>query len=140
MPIIDNELVSMNGDPSGYVPLVTCQSIVQKVRENIALYGDSTWMVSFSFLSIFIPINSNITFNGNQKTDLTTGKSMSYAELARTIDRTSYSLRRIGFRPGDVLVVIAASHLEMPIIFCAAWKAGGGCSALDVGFLAGIIH
>ncbi|KAK4025576.1 hypothetical protein OUZ56_014637 [Daphnia magna] len=48
MPIIDKELVSVNEDPSGYKPSVTCQSIVQKIRENIALHGDAVWMANFS--------------------------------------------------------------------------------------------
>lgn len=66
----------------------------------------------------------------HQKTDLTTGKSISYAELAKIINQTSSSLRRRGFRPCDVVAIMAANHLEVPIIFFAAWKAGGGCSAL----------
>ncbi|XP_059353083.1 uncharacterized protein LOC130688491 [Daphnia carinata] len=110
MPIIDKQLVSEYDDPSRYKPSVTCQSVVQKIRENIALHGDAVWMAN-----------------------LTTGKSISYAELARIIDQTSFSLRRRGFRPCDVVAIMATNHLEVPIIFFAAWKAGGGCSALNVG-------
>jgi hypothetical protein len=56
MPIIENELVGdgvIDNDgqfhPSRYVPLVTGQSIVKKIQENVALYGDITWMASFNF-------------------------------------------------------------------------------------------
>ncbi|KAK4025575.1 hypothetical protein OUZ56_014636 [Daphnia magna] len=34
---------------------------------------------------------------------------------------------------------MATNHLEVPIIFFAAWKAGGGCSALNVGLFAAFI-
>jgi hypothetical protein len=56
MPIIDNELVGegvVNTDglfhPSRYVPSVTGENIVQKIRENVTLHGEITWMVSLSF-------------------------------------------------------------------------------------------
>ena len=55
MPIIDNELVGegvIDNDglfhPSRYVPSVTGQSIVEKIQENVEIYGDITWMASYT--------------------------------------------------------------------------------------------
>ncbi|XP_046636730.1 4-coumarate--CoA ligase-like 7 [Daphnia pulicaria] len=119
MPIIDNELVGegvVNTDglfhPARYVPAVTGENIVQKIRENVTLHGDITWM-----------------------TDLTTGESMTYSKLADAIDRVYNSLRRRGLKPKDVVGLIGANHIEMPIVYFAVWKACGSCSAMDVGLL-----
>ncbi|XP_046636731.1 4-coumarate--CoA ligase-like 7 [Daphnia pulicaria] len=117
MPIIDNELVGEGVidnegqfHPSRYVPSITGENIVQKIQENVALHGNLTWM-----------------------TDLSTGKSMTYSQLAVAIDRLHISLRRRGLRPRDTVGLVGSNHIEIPIVFFAVWKACGSCSGLDIG-------
>jgi acyl-CoA synthetase (AMP-forming)/AMP-acid ligase II len=63
---------------------------------------------------------------------------MTYSQLADAIDRVYNSLCRRGLQPKDVVGLIGANHIEMPIVYFAVWKACGSCSAMDVGLLAGM--
>lgn len=67
------------------------------------------------------------------QTDLSTGKSMTYSELASGISRVCSSLRRRGFRACDTVAVMAPNYIEVPLIFFAVWQAGGSCSIMDIG-------
>jgi hypothetical protein len=150
MPIIDNELVGegvIDSDgqfhPSRYVPSITGENIVQKIQENVALHGNLTWMASL-YSIMFKKEKELSTERCNviviYQTDLSTGKSMTYSQLAVAIDRLHISLRRRGLRPRDTVGLVGSNHIEIPIVFFAVWKACGSCSGLDIGLFPGNIN
>jgi acyl-CoA synthetase (AMP-forming)/AMP-acid ligase II len=74
------------------------------------------------------------------QTDLTTGKSMKYSELLTNVDRLSAVLRRRGLKPNDVVLIMAANHIELPLFFFAVWNAGGSNACLTLNLLPGVSY
>jgi acyl-CoA synthetase (AMP-forming)/AMP-acid ligase II len=63
--------------------------------------------------------------------DVTGTTSYTYGELASAVRRAAGGLTARGFRPGDVLAVLAPNVPEYPIVFHAAAAAGGTVVVLN---------
>jgi len=72
------------------------------------------------------------------KTDLSTGKSMTYGALIESINFIGNALQKRGFRPSDTLFFIANNHLEMAIAYLAVWFIGGCSVSLGVSCFSGL--
>ncbi|XP_046579859.1 4-coumarate--CoA ligase 1-like [Haliotis rubra] len=57
--------------------------------------------------------------------DATTGRTMSYEQVASTVRRLARGLRNLGFKKGDVLCIFSHNVMEYPIVFYAVASLGG---------------
>ena len=53
------------------------------------------------------------------------GRSLTYADWADSVQRVAAALHRRGFRKGDVLAIYSCNTLEYPVIFHAVSLLGG---------------
>ncbi|XP_046366118.2 4-coumarate--CoA ligase 1-like isoform X1 [Haliotis rufescens] len=63
--------------------------------------------------------------------DATTGRTMSYQQVASTVRRLARGLRTLGFKKGDVLCVFSQNVMEYPIVFYAVASLGGVLQATN---------
>lgn len=71
------------------------------------------------------------------QTDLTTGKSMTYVQLAANIRRIASALRRRGLAANQCVLVMASNHIELAVFLLATWRAGGSFAALTINYSSG---
>lgn len=60
---------------------------------------------------------------------------MSYSQLLSSIKSMAASFWKKGLRPGDMVLVISANFIELPIIFLGVWKCGGSVASLTLNLL-----
>ena len=65
---------------------------------------------------------------------------MKYSELLTNVDRLSTALRRRGLKPNDIVLIMAANHIELPLFFFAVWNAGGSNACLTLNLLPGVSY
>lgn len=66
------------------------------------------------------------------KTDLSTGKSMTYGQLIKAVNRVESALWNRGFRPSDTVLFAVSNHLEVAITYLAVWALEGCCASLGL--------
>jgi acyl-CoA synthetase (AMP-forming)/AMP-acid ligase II len=71
------------------------------------------------------------------QTDISTGKSVTYTCLLEQTDAVASSLRNKGLQTGDVVLIMAANHVEVAVFFFAVWKAGACNACLTLNLLTG---
>lgn len=129
MPIIDQEVVGETSSVSEQVPDCPLGIFLENVfRKNIAENGDSPWLVSFSS-------SQRLSWNWSYwvvKTDVSTGKSMSYIQMVNYMRSVASGLRKRGCNPGDNVVIIDSTHIEIRLMLLGAWRAGGTLSCLSI--------
>lgn len=62
------------------------------------------------------------------KTDASTGKSLTYSQLSRSIRSIASGLRKRGLKINDSVVIMGSDFVEVPLISLGNWRAGG-CQA-----------
>lgn len=72
-----------------------------------------------------------------EQTDITTGKSMTYVELATNIRKIASALNRRGLRANQPILVMASNHIELPVFLLGTWRAGGSFAALTINYSSG---
>jgi len=106
MPIINNELISVQGDLEDVEPIPTTslgEYIEGIIKENVAKHGgDAVWM-----------------------TDLSTGRCMTYNKLAQSVHSIASGLYRRGLRRNDAVMIMGSNFVEIPPFFIGTWRAGG---------------
>ena len=68
--------------------------------------------------------------------DAASGRSSSYGEVDRLIGRCAAGLAAQGFKPGDVLVIVAPNSIDWPVAALGAMAAGGVVSGANPMYLA----
>jgi acyl-CoA synthetase (AMP-forming)/AMP-acid ligase II len=68
--------------------------------------------------------------------DAGSGRSLTYAELARDIRRLAAGLRARGLRKGDVVAIVAPNLVEYPVAFHGAASAGLAVTTLNPAYTA----
>jgi acyl-CoA synthetase (AMP-forming)/AMP-acid ligase II len=63
--------------------------------------------------------------------DGSTGQTITYAELARLVDRLAAGLAEQGVRPGDVVALHSPNTILFPVVFFGAGKAGATVTTLS---------
>ena len=74
---------------------------------------------------------------GSFQTDISTGKSVTYTCLLDQTDSVASSLRSKGLQTGDVVLIMAANHVQVAVFFFAVWKAGACNACLTLNLLTG---
>jgi len=110
MPIIDKEVIGeASGKSNEPLILPISELFEQRIQRNIDQYGDSVWM-----------------------TNISTGHSMKYSEISPAVKSLSSALCKRGFQANDVVLIMASNFIEVPLMFYAVWKAGGGAVCLTL--------
>jgi len=109
MPIIDNELIGEGSGETSDLSVPISELFEQTIQKNIEQYGDSVWM-----------------------TNISTGHSMKYSEIIPTVKSMASALCKKGFQANDVVLIMASNYIEVPLMFYAAWKAGGSAACLTL--------
>ena len=66
------------------------------------------------------------------QTNISTGHSMKYSEIIPTVKSMASALCKKGFQANDVVLIMASNYIEVPLMFYAAWKAGGSAACLTL--------
>jgi acyl-CoA synthetase (AMP-forming)/AMP-acid ligase II len=74
---------------------------------------------------------------GSFQTDISTGESVTYTCLMEQTDSVASSLRSKGLQTGDVVLIMAANHVQVAVFFFAVWKAGACNACLILNLLTG---
>ena len=57
---------------------------------------------------------------------------MRYSEIIPTVKSIASALCKRGFQPNDVVLIMASNFVQVPLMFYAAWKAGGSAACLTL--------
>ena len=57
---------------------------------------------------------------------------MKYSEISPAVKSLSSALCKRGFQANDVVLIMASNFIEVPLMFYAVWKAGGGAVCLTL--------
>ena len=71
------------------------------------------------------------------KSDVSTGKSLTYSQLLSAMDRVASALVKRGFQPQDTVLFMSSNHVEFPVLFFAVWMLGGSNACLTLYLLPG---
>ncbi len=152
MTNVDRELVGQGYYEEHVIPNTPLGLFLETVfRKNIEDYGDGKWLVKIFIEFIFafivnindsrLPITSRYLFysGADTKTDVSTGKSMTYNQMLTAVRSVASALRKRGLKSGDTLIVIGSNFIELPLMSLGVWRAGGVQAALSVSLPQGII-
>lgn len=99
----------------------------------MSLHRSPTW-VNIPRISISQLMQENVSNTPPDKIiyeEALSGRTVCYGAFHRQIRRTAFSLREIGFQPGQTLSISAASCIDYILVAQAVWWAGGVISPIN---------
>ena len=138
MTIVNKEIVAEGFSTGLDIPNISLGVYIESiVKQNVQEHGDSRFLVSFD-LKFYCPKHIEL-IKWTLKTDVSTGRSMTYIQLLTGIRSVASGLRKRGLRTGDSCVVIGTNYIELPLMSLAVWRAGGVQACLGISLQKGII-
>ena len=57
---------------------------------------------------------------------------MTYGQMLNAVRSVASALRKRGLRTGDNVAIVGSNHMEIPLMFMGAWRAGGSQMCIEV--------